>query len=136
MSSYPSLRIIVVDDEPIMRELIKEFLADAGHRIIAEGSNGDLAIKLAKRYQPDLIFLDINMPEVSGLDALASIKTINRNIMVIMVTASSATSDVQQAIRTGADGYILKPFRGQQISSAIDKALAKKAALAHKSPAQ
>ncbi|WP_416885109.1 response regulator transcription factor [Marinospirillum sp.] len=136
MPSTRPLRLVVVDDEPMMRELLKEFLTDIGHQVIAEGNTGYRAIELAKQHQPDLVFLDINMPELSGLDALASIKTLCENQLVIMVTACSTSSEVQQAIRTGADGYVLKPFRGQQISSAIDKALAKKAAMAHKPPAQ
>ncbi|WP_416886622.1 response regulator transcription factor [Marinospirillum sp.] len=116
------LRVLVVDDEPMVCELLSELLKDQGYQVIGQASHGGSAIEKVKQYQPDIVCLDINMPEVSGLDALASIKTIRASTIVIMVTAVSQASEVQQAIRTGADGYLLKPFTGLQLKSAILKA--------------
>lgn len=126
MSNTKPLRILIADDEPMMRELLKELLSDVGYEVVAQAKNGQEAIDKANLYKPDVVCLDITMPEVSGLDALASIKTISKNIIVIMVTANSDTSTVQQAVRTGADGYILKPFKSQHIVTAINKAMAKR----------
>lgn len=126
MSETAALRFLVVDDEPLVREMLKDILIDLEYSVIGQANNGAAAIEKAALLKPDIICLDINMPEVSGLDALASIKTSNKDIIVIMVTANSDTSTVQQAIRTGADGYILKPFNGQQIVKAVDKALARR----------
>lgn len=126
MSEAAALRFLVVDDEPLVREMLNDILIDLEYDVVGQASNGASAIEKAAQLKPDVICLDINMPEVSGLDALASIKTSNKNIIVIMVTANSDTSTVQQAIRTGADGYILKPFNGQQIVKAVNKAIAKR----------
>lgn len=128
MSNTKPLRILIADDEPMMRELLKELLNDVGYEVVAQAKNGQEAIDKTNLYKPDVVCLDISMPEVSGLDALASIKTISKNIIVIMVTANSDTSTVQQAVRTGADGYILKPFKSQHIVTAINKAMAKRQA--------
>jgi len=128
MSQSANNRVVVVDDEPLVRDLLKEMLKDLGYEVVGLASNGQLAIEKVKQFQPNIVCLDINMPELSGLDALASIKTVNSGILVIMVTAVSDSSEVQQAIRTGADGYILKPFTGQQIHEAILKARKRKQA--------
>lgn len=125
MSEAAALRFLVVDDEPLVREMLKDILVELQYNVVGQANNGAVAIEKAIQLKPDVICLDINMPEVSGLDALASIKTSNKDIIVIMVTANSDTSTVQQAIRTGADGYILKPFNAQQIVRAVDKAIAK-----------
>ncbi len=127
MKAPADTRVLIVDDEPMMCELLKELLSDADFQVIAQASNGRSAIEKAESLKPDVICLDINMPEVDGLDALASIKTTNKDIIVIMVTANSSSSNVQQAIRTGADGYILKPFKRQQIIDAIRKAQMRRA---------
>lgn len=126
MSEAPALRFLVVDDEPLVREMLNDILTDLEYNVVGQANNGASAIEKAAQLKPDVICLDINMPEVSGLDALASIKTSNKDIIVIMVTANSDTSTVQQAIRTGADGYILKPFNAQQIIRAVDKAIIKR----------
>lgn len=128
MNQTAKNRVLVVDDEALMRDLLKEVLKDQGFEVVALATNGQDAIEKVKTHQPDIVCLDINMPEVSGLDALASIKTINSAILVIMVTAVSDASEVQQAIRTGADGYLLKPFTGQQINQAVMKARKRKQA--------
>ena len=126
MTSLTTNSVVVVDDEPMVRDLLKEILKDLGYNVVSMASNGQIAIDKVKEHKPEIVCLDINMPEVSGLDALASIKTVNSNIIVIMVTAVSDSSEVQQAIRTGADGYILKPFTGLQIHEAIQKARKRK----------
>jgi len=126
MSKSAALRFLVVDDEPLVREMLNDLLIDLGFNVIGQANDGASAIKLAEELKPDVVCLDINMPEVSGLDALASIKTSNKDIIVIMVTANCDSSTVQQAIRTGADGYILKPFNSQQIVRSVQKALVKR----------
>lgn len=126
MPEAAPLRTLIVDDEPLIREMLNDILESLDYQVVSQANNGASAIEKAALFKPDVVFLDINMPEISGLDALASIKTSNKDIIVIMVTANSDTSTVQQAIRTGADGYILKPFSTQQIIRAVDKAMAKR----------
>lgn len=126
MSNSDRLRILVVDDEPLMREMLGDILIDLGFAVVGHASDGKDAIDKTEKLKPDVVCLDINMPEVSGLDALASIKTSNKEVVVVMVTANSDSNTVQQAIRTGADGYILKPFNAMQIMKNISKAIARK----------
>ena len=126
MSEAAHLSFLVVDDEPLIREMLNDILTDLEFNVIGQANNGASAIEKAALLKPDVVFLDINMPEISGLDALASIKTRNKDIIVIMVTANSDTSTVQQAVRTGADGYILKPFNANQIIRAVEKAITKR----------
>lgn len=126
MPEAAPLRTLIVDDEPLIREMLNDILESLDYQVVSQANNGASAIEKAALFKPDVVFLDINMPDISGLDALASIKTSNKDIIVIMVTANSDTSTVQQAIRTGADGYILKPFSTQQIIRAVDKAMAKR----------
>lgn len=126
MPEAAPLRTLIVDDEPLIREMLNDILESLDYQVVSQANNGASAIEKAALFKPDVVFLDINMPEISGLDALASIKTSNKDIIVIMVTANSDTSTVQQAIRTGADGYILKPFSTQQIIRAVDKAMTKR----------
>lgn len=124
-STTQRLRFLVVDDEPLLREMLSDILIELGFSVVGQAGNSREAIEKTEKLQPDIVCLDINMPEVSGLDALASIKTSHAQVLVIMVTASSDSNTVQQAIRTGADGYILKPFNPQQIIKSVSKALAK-----------
>lgn len=126
MPEAAPLRTLIVDDEPLIREMLNDMLESLDYQVVSQANNGASAIEKAALFKPDVVFLDINMPDISGLDALASIKTSNKDIIVIMVTANSDTSTVQQAIRTGADGYILKPFSTQQIIRAVDKAMTKR----------
>ena len=123
MSDAILLRFLVVDDEPLVREMLNDILIDLGYDVVGQANDGISAIEKAAQLKPDVICLDINMPEMSGLDALASIKTSNKSIVVIMVTANNDSSTVQQAIRTGADGYILKPFSAQQIVKAVNRGI-------------
>lgn len=122
MTGLAKNRVVVVDDEPMVRDLLKELLKDLGYQVVALANNGQVAFEKVKEHKPEIVCLDINMPEVNGLDALASIKTVSSDIIVIMITAINSASEVQQAIRTGADGYVLKPFTGLQVDEAIKKA--------------
>lgn len=115
-------RVVIAEDESILRHLLSTLLKSLDYEVVAEASDGRNAIEMVKVHKPDIVCLDINMPEMGGLDALASIKTLNSDVIAIMVTGSSESSEVQQAIRNGADGYLLKPFSAIKLHSAIQKA--------------
>ena len=122
MTQAANNRVVIAEDESMLRHLLRSLLKSLDYEIVAEAYDGQTAIEAVKTYKPDIVCLDINMPGLGGLDALASIKTVNSDIIAIMVTGSNDSAEVQQAIRTGADGYILKPFSGLQIHQAIQKA--------------
>lgn len=114
------IRIIIVDDHPLMREGITLALQrQAEIEIVGEGSNGQEAVSLAMRLQPDIVLMDILMPDVSGLDALAKIESVAPRSKVIMLTASEDAENLIASIRSGAKGYLLKGARGEDLAYAI-----------------
>lgn len=102
------MRILVVDDHSLFRDGIISLLEAGGHKIVGQAHNGSEAVEQALSLQPDLVLMDIHMPVMSGLDALKSIKAAQPNIKVVMLTVSEEDKDLLEAIRSGANGYLLK----------------------------
>ena len=93
-----------------------------GHEIVGEAETGQTAIDLYKTTKPDLVILDILMPDMNGLEALRKIREMDPDARVLMCTASEQSSHVQEALSLGAKGYIVKPFTKEAILSTIEKA--------------
>ena len=102
-------RILVVDDEPSAVELLTEFLTAKNHTVIS-ASNGEEALQKVKEERPHLIFLDVLMPKMSGLDVLKKIREIDKEVGVIMVTAVHEEEIGRQALKLGAFDFITKPI--------------------------
>ncbi len=102
-------RILVVDDDDQMRDLLQAFLTDEGYNVIA-ASNGKDALKAMEDEKPDLVFLDIEMPEMNGLGVLNEMQQRSLHIPVIVITGHSTMDNAIQAIRSGAREFITKPF--------------------------
>jgi len=102
-------RILTVDDEPSICELLKEFLTMQGFEVMTE-SDGKNAIATFKSFNPHMALLDIQMPGISGLDILQEIKTIDKSVGVIMVSAFGDTDTIREAKERGADYYLQKPI--------------------------
>lgn len=122
-SDLPPITVVIADDTSIMRSLLRQILKDRGFQVVAEAGNGVDAVQLVKQYKPQVVCLDIEMPEMSGLEALTKIRKMEEPPEVIMVTGDSQAASVQQAMQAGARGYILKPFQADKIVSSIYKAL-------------
>lgn len=118
------LRILLVDDESIIRLDLREMLKEHGHEIVGEASSGEEAVTLAAKLDPDLIVMDIKMPVMDGLEAVRRINA-ERTIPVIMLTAYSQPELVQQATELGVYGYLVKPIKEADILPAIEVALAR-----------
>lgn len=103
------MRVLIAEDEAIIRLDLKEMLEEEGHEVVGEARDGEQAIELARSSRPDVIFMDINMPGMSGIDA-ARIIGDERLAPVVMVTAFSQTDYVEQASDAGAMAYVVKPF--------------------------
>ena len=95
-----------------------------GHEIVGEAETGQIAIDLYEKVKPDLVILDILMPDMNGLEALKKIREIDPDARVLMCTASEQSSHVQEALSLGAKGYIVKPFTKEVILSTIENAFA------------
>jgi len=117
----PRPTAIIVDDNSSIRLLLKGVLSELGMNIVAQAANGEEAIRAAKTHQPSVLFLDVNMPIMSGLDALPRIREISPNTAVVMVTGDTSRTLVQQAAGLGASGYIVKPVRPAYVESFLKK---------------
>jgi two-component system chemotaxis response regulator CheY len=120
--------VLVVDDLTIMRQTIKGHITKLGHKVIAEASNGDDAIKLYKSTKPDIVTMDITMPAfngvLNGIDALKLIKEYDSEAKVIMVTSHGEQKLIMDAISLGAKGYILKPITHDKLDAIFKKHVA------------
>ncbi|NSL51173.1 response regulator [Calidifontibacillus erzurumensis] len=116
-------RILVVDDAAFMRMMIKDILTKNGYQVVAEAADGIQAIEKYKEVQPDLVTMDITMPEMDGITALKEIKKIDRNAKVIMCSAMGQQAMVIDAIQAGARDFIVKPFQADRVLEAIKKTI-------------
>ena len=116
------LRILVVDDESLIRMDITEMLEDAGHEVVAEGENGQQAIELAREYNPGIIIMDVKMPVMDGISA-AKIISEEEIAPVLLLTAFSQEDIVDKASEAGVIGYLVKPIREEQLFPAIKVAV-------------
>lgn len=118
------LRILLVDDESIIRLDLKEMLEEQGHQVVGEASDGEAAIDLAAQLNPDLIIMDIKMPNMDGLEAIRHINQ-NKRIPTIMLTAYSQPELVEQAVDLGVFAFLVKPIKEADIVPTLEVALAR-----------
>jgi len=104
-------RVMVVDDAMFMRASLKMMLEKNGYEIAAEAENGAIAVQKYKEIKPDLVTMDITMPEMDGLQALKLIKQFDANAKVVVVSAMGQEPVVKDAILSGAKSFIVKPFK-------------------------
>src|SRR5699024_1367274 len=116
-------RILIVDDAAFMRMMIKDILVKNGFEVVGEAQDGVQAVEQYKELQPELVTLDITMPEKDGLAALKEIKEIDANANVIMCSAMGQQALVIDAIQAGAKDFIVKPFQADRVIEAIRKVL-------------
>jgi two-component system, response regulator PdtaR len=117
-------RIVIADDESIIRMDLREILTNLGYDVVAEAGDGRTAIELARTLQPDLVILDIKMPTMDGIEAAEHI-TEKRLAPVVLLTAYSEHSLVGRAKSAGVSGYLVKPFRESELMPVIELALAR-----------
>ncbi len=115
------LNIIVVDDSLILRRNLAKMLTDMGFRVPVDAKNGYEAIAAYERFLPDLVTMDITMPDMDGIEAVMEIKKKHKDAKIIMVTSHGQEDMVMGAIRAGASGYVLKPVTNEKLGKAIDK---------------
>ncbi len=116
-----SNRILIVDDAAFMRMMIKDILTKNGFEVVGEAADGAQAIEKYKELKPDLVTMDITMPEVDGITALKEIKKYDNTAKVIMCSAMGQQAMVIDAIQAGAKDFIVKPFQADRVIEAIQK---------------
>ena len=114
---------LIVDDAVFMRMKLKDILEKNGYEVVGEAQNGQEAFEKYQASTPDLVTMDITMPEVDGLEALKLIRDFDGNAKVIMCSAMGQQGMVMDAIRAGAVDFIVKPFDTDRVIKAVDKAL-------------
>jgi two-component system chemotaxis response regulator CheY len=117
-------RILVVDDAAFMRRMVSDVLTSGGHEVVGEAADGNEAVERYKELRPDVMTLDITMPEKDGLTALRELIAIDPGATVVMCSALGQESKVLEAVKAGAKDFIAKPFEPQRVLTAIEKVTA------------
>jgi two-component system nitrate/nitrite response regulator NarL len=114
------VRILLADDHPIFRDGLKRLLeAEGGLKVIAEASNGAEAVKLVKQHKPDLLLLDLSMPQQTGIEAIRELGSLGASVRIILLTAAVEKSQIVEALQLGARGVVLKDSATQLLIQAV-----------------
>lgn len=117
------IKVMIVDDTAFMRMIMRSIIEELGHEVIAEASNGLEAVNMYHSFRPDLITMDITMPEMDGVSAVKKIKTMDASAKIVMCSAMGQREMVLDAIRNGASDFVVKPIQKERVSEAIQKVL-------------
>ncbi len=112
-------KVLVVDDAAFMRVSIKNMLSKHDYEVVGEAENGKVALAKYQELNPDIVTMDITMPDMDGLESLKHILSINPTANVVMVSAMGQESMVREAVLTGAKGFIVKPFKEDVLLTAL-----------------
>jgi hypothetical protein len=115
--------IMIVDDAAFMRMMIKDILSKNGYNVVGEAENGKKAIYTYSECKPDLVLMDITMPEMDGIQALKGIRANDPNATIIMCSAMGQQAMVIEAIQSGAKDFIVKPFQAERVLEAVKKVI-------------
>jgi two-component system chemotaxis response regulator CheY len=118
-----SNRVLVVDDAAFMRMMIKDILKKGGYEVVGEAEDGIKAIEKFKELKPDLVTMDITMPEMDGITAVKEIKKIDPDAVIIMCSAMGQQAMVIDAIQAGAKDFVVKPFQPDRVLEAVKKVI-------------
>ncbi|SKA72737.1 two-component system, chemotaxis family, response regulator CheY [Clostridium sp. USBA 49] len=116
-------KVLIVDDAAFMRMMIKDILEKNGLQVIGEANNGIKALELYKKEKPDIVTMDITMPDMDGIEAVKAIRAYDPSAKIIMCSAMGQQTMVMDAIRAGAKDFIVKPFQADRVIEAINKVL-------------
>ncbi len=119
-SSAPSIRVLIADDQALFRRGLCVVLGTEDHiEVVAEAENGEQAVAKAREVSPDVVLMDVRMPEVNGIDAARQIRESSPGVRVLMLTVSEDEEDLYEAIKAGANGYLLKEISVEEVAAAI-----------------
>lgn len=123
---FANLSVILIDDNDTTRAMLRAILRAEGIDVVGEAKDGATGVGLVRKLRPSMVCLDVMMPNVSGIEVLAQIKTEMPDVRVLMVTGSTDRDTVQAAIQGGACGYLVKPFNAAKVVAAIETATGRK----------
>ena len=114
-------KIMIVDDSSIIRQTIKKYISEENVEIVGSAENGKIALELFQKTNPDIVTLDITMPEMDGLTLLKKMTKINKNVKVMIVTALADKATGLKAMKLGAKSYITKPFTESNLNDNLKR---------------
>ncbi|MFN4190124.1 MAG: chemotaxis protein CheY [Pseudothermotoga sp.] len=114
-------RVLIVDDAAFMRMLLKDIITKAGYEVVGEAANGVEAVEKFKELKPDVVTMDITMPEMNGIDAIKKIREFAPDAKIIVCSAMGQQAMVVEAIQAGAKDFIVKPFQHSRVVEALQK---------------
>ena len=120
-----SRRVVIAEDEAIIRLDLKEILQAEGYDVVGETGRGDEAVELVRQHVPDLVILDVKMPGIDGLSAARAVRDLGQKVAVLVLTAFSQRNLIDEARDAGVAAYLVKPFQRSQLVPAIDQAMAR-----------
>lgn len=113
-------RVVVVDDSKMSRKILRNILEDAGYAVVEEATDGEEAIAAYMQYKPDILTLDITMPNMDGIEALKEIMSLDRKAKVVMISAAGQQKKIIEALKVGAQKFITKPFEQSEVIECVD----------------
>ncbi|MFC4404871.1 response regulator [Gracilibacillus xinjiangensis] len=116
-------QVLIVDDAAFMRMQLKNIFTKLGHEVVGEAENGLQATEMYEQLKPDIVSMDITMPEMNGVEATKEIKSKDSNATIIMCSAMGQQQMVLDAIKAGAKDFIVKPFTEERVKETLDKLL-------------
>lgn len=116
-------KVLVVDDAAFMRMMIKDILRKGGYEVVGEAEDGSKAVEKYKELRPDLVTMDITMPDMDGITAVKEIRKLDNNAQIIMCSAMGQQAMVIDAIQAGAKDFVVKPFQPERVLEAVRKVL-------------
>lgn len=114
-------KVLVTDDTAFMRMQLRDMITELGHEVVGEAENGRVSVEKYEKLQPDLVTMDITMPEMDGLEALKTIKQNYPEAKIIMCSAMGQKKMVLDAIQAGAKDFLIKPFTKERVEEALSK---------------
>lgn len=122
------LNVLIVDDSLVATKLLARSLEELGHRVVGTAKTGAEAVAVYAKHNPDLVTMDLTMPDMDGIEATRNIMAAYRDAHVVMVTSHAQKNMVMDALKAGAKGYILKPFQTDKLRDALTRAMGPAAA--------
>lgn len=116
------MRVLIVDDESLIRMDLRDIIESCGHEVVAEGTNGVEALALCKKHKPDIILMDVKMPELDGIEVARQIG-FHHEAPVVLLTSYSQQDLIDKARDSGVYGYLIKPVREEQLVPTLEMAL-------------
>ncbi len=133
VTAEPSLRVLIIDDNELTCSLLSVILRSGNYTIVGVAHDAKTGIEIAREHQPDVVLLDIVMPEITGLVAIKLIKAVAKDALILMVSGVDDGDTVTKAIELGANGYVVKPFNSTTVIETMKK-IKNKFVLSHAVP--